>query len=117
VRAAQLAYIAQWIAQLVMPKRFDTRFFVAAAPMNQQAVHDGEKIVAHRWITPAAALAETSNLHLLAATRSVLTDIAKFDSVAALWQYASARTHIPTICPRVAVDGAGRRSILPPDAA
>jgi glyoxylase-like metal-dependent hydrolase (beta-lactamase superfamily II)/8-oxo-dGTP pyrophosphatase MutT (NUDIX family) len=117
MHAAQLTYIAHWITPLPLPKRFDTRFFVAVAPANQEALHDGEEIVEHRWIAPAAALAVGSNLHLLTATRSVLGDIAPFNSVAALLQWASSRSNVPTILPRMATASDGKQSVLPSDAA
>ncbi len=39
-----------------MPKRFDTHFFLVAAPADQVAVHDGSESVDSVWTTPEAAL-------------------------------------------------------------
>jgi len=41
----------------LMNKRFDTRFFVAALPGTQQAVHDDFETTASEWMTPRDALA------------------------------------------------------------
>ena len=40
------------------PRRFDTRFFVAALPDGAAVVPDPHEVADHRWITPADALAE-----------------------------------------------------------
>ncbi len=50
-----LAYFANWITPERRPKRFDTHFFLAAAPSDQVALHDGYEAVDSVWISPAAA--------------------------------------------------------------
>ena len=52
----QLVAFAHWITPQMMPKRFDTHFFVAAAPPDQVALHDGHESVDSVWITPRDAL-------------------------------------------------------------
>lgn len=51
---------SRWITprmpSLGMSKRFDTRFFVAAVPANQIALHDNFEATASVWLTPRAAL-------------------------------------------------------------
>ena len=44
----------------VMAKRFDTHFFLAAAPPAQVVVCDGREAVESRWINPHHALAEAA---------------------------------------------------------
>lgn len=51
-----MAYFANWITPERRAKRFDTHFFVAAAPADQVALHDGHEAVDSVWITPATAL-------------------------------------------------------------
>ncbi|MDB5929105.1 MAG: hydrolase [Polaromonas sp.] len=51
----------RWItptAPSVMNKRFDTRFFVAAVPAGQVAVHDNHETTDSIWLSPRAALAQ-----------------------------------------------------------
>lgn len=53
-----LVPFAHWVTPTFMPKRFDTYFFVVAAPPKQVAVHDGSEAVDSVWIRPSDALTE-----------------------------------------------------------
>lgn len=52
----QLVYWAHWITPSNAPRRFDTRFFLAAAPPSQTACIDTIEAVEHAWMTPRAIL-------------------------------------------------------------
>jgi 8-oxo-dGTP pyrophosphatase MutT (NUDIX family) len=52
-----LFYFAHWITPERAPRRFDTHFFIAEAPPDQLAAHDGSEAVDSVWTTPAEALA------------------------------------------------------------
>lgn len=54
--ADRLTRFAHWITPERMPKRYDTHFYVAHAPEDHLAVHDGHESVDSVWITPRAAL-------------------------------------------------------------
>ena len=54
-----LVHFAHWITPSHQPKRYDTHFFLAEAPAEHLAVHDGWEAVESLWITPAQALADT----------------------------------------------------------
>src|SRR5262249_7479324 len=49
----RLAYHSHWLTPPGLPKRFDTRFFVAVAPPAQEASFDQLETMEHRWIRPA----------------------------------------------------------------
>jgi 8-oxo-dGTP pyrophosphatase MutT (NUDIX family) len=51
-----LTVFARWITPKLMPKRFDTWFYVAHAPLAQQAICDGHEAVDAEWIAPGLAL-------------------------------------------------------------
>ncbi|HWU79201.1 MAG TPA: NUDIX hydrolase, partial [Caulobacter sp.] len=51
-----LTVFARWITPKLMPKRFDTWFYVAHAPLAQQAICDGHEAVDAEWIAPDLAL-------------------------------------------------------------
>ncbi|MDR3529487.1 MAG: hypothetical protein P4L90_02860 [Rhodopila sp.] len=54
-----LVHFAHWITPANQPKRYDTHFFLADAPAEHLAVHDGWEAVESIWITPKQALADT----------------------------------------------------------
>ena len=58
----RLAYHSHWLTPPGLPKRFDTRFFVAEAPSGQAASFDSLETLEHRWIRPADALDEANRL-------------------------------------------------------
>ena len=54
--AGALHYFSRWITPLGAPRRYDTRFFVAAAPELQEVTHDDRELIGTHWMTPADAL-------------------------------------------------------------
>jgi 8-oxo-dGTP pyrophosphatase MutT (NUDIX family) len=62
-----LTPFAHWITPNMMPKRFDTRFYLANAPEDHVAVHDGSESVDSVWISPLQALKEAE-----AGTRTII---------------------------------------------
>ena len=59
LQTRHLAPWSRWITPLLSPtmsRRFDTRFFLAALPPGQEALHDNHEAVASIWLTPRAAL-------------------------------------------------------------
>jgi 8-oxo-dGTP pyrophosphatase MutT (NUDIX family) len=63
----ELTHFAHWITPPMMPKRFDTHFYLAIAPDDHIAIHDGYESVDSVWIPPAAAVAEEA-----AGTRTII---------------------------------------------
>jgi len=54
--ADALVPFAHWITPTFMPKRFDTYFYVAAAPAGQLGRHDGSESVDSVWVNPLEAI-------------------------------------------------------------
>jgi len=52
----ELVPYAHWITPEGMPKRFDTWFFLAAAPPDQLGAHDGKESTDSIWLSPREAL-------------------------------------------------------------
>ncbi len=52
----RLTPFAHWITPEMLPKRFDTYFYIAEAPADHVAVHDGHESVDSVWIDPSHAL-------------------------------------------------------------
>jgi 8-oxo-dGTP pyrophosphatase MutT (NUDIX family) len=57
----RLVPFAHWVTPEMVPKRFDTHFFLATAPPDQVALHDGGESVDSIWVTPQAALAQAES--------------------------------------------------------
>ena len=110
--ADRIAYFAHWLTPAGRPKRFDTRFFVAAMPAGQVVAHDETEVVDHCWMRPAEALAQAKTLKLMTPTQAILKTFAAFDSVDAVMRYAQALASIPRICPRLGVGATGARPVL-----
>jgi 8-oxo-dGTP pyrophosphatase MutT (NUDIX family) len=111
-------YFAHWITPRGAPRRFDTRFFVAAAPPGQQAAHDAGETIAETWVSPRQALAahREGTFELIFPTIRNLQAISRFATSAELLSAAAAASDaVPTIEPRVVADGNGVRIVLPGD--
>ena len=76
-----LAHFAHWITPDNMPKRFDTHFFVAAAPSGHAGSHDGRESVDSIWISPAAAIADRKKWNVIFPTKLNLMKLAKSKTV------------------------------------
>jgi 8-oxo-dGTP pyrophosphatase MutT (NUDIX family) len=100
LRADLLAPVAHWITPEIEPKRFDTRFFVAALPERQICRDAGTEADRRLWIRPAEALA--AGLKLMPPTRAVLQDLAGHPDVGSALR---AEREISTVLPRVELDG------------
>jgi glyoxylase-like metal-dependent hydrolase (beta-lactamase superfamily II)/8-oxo-dGTP pyrophosphatase MutT (NUDIX family) len=113
----RLAYLSHWLTPLARPKRFDTRFFIAAAPLSQTAAFDGTEMVEQLWLRPAEALARASELKLMTPTQKTLELVGRYDTVDALLAWARAPREVALIMPRVANGRQGMRPVLPDEPA
>lgn len=116
LRADLLAPWAHWVTPEFEPKRYDTRFFVAALPAGQVPAHfDGESDLGE-WVRPADALQRQAEqqIAMLPPTAFTLAELAEFGSVADVMAAAAARD-IRRILPKVIVTGDDVRLLLPGD--
>jgi len=113
----RLVYLSHWLTPLGRPKRFDTRFFIAAAPAAQTAAHDGTELVEQLWIAPQEALARSASLKLLTPTQKTLETIGRFANVAEAMAWASAPRDVALVMPRVGKGRDGMRPVMPDEPA
>ena len=111
---APVESFSRWITPAQVTVRFDTWFFVAAAPEGVEAKPDGGECVDARWIRPSEALAagERDELMLVFPTIKHLEQLAGFASVADAMDDARSRKVMP-VEPRVVVEGGVAEVLLP----
>jgi 8-oxo-dGTP pyrophosphatase MutT (NUDIX family) len=73
----RLVHFAHWVTPKMMPKRFDTHFFVAAAPEGHIGVHDGHESVDSVWIRPEDAIADRKRWNVIFPTKLNLMKLAQ----------------------------------------
>jgi len=112
-----LVHFAHWITPERAARRFDTHFFIAQAPPDQLAAHDGSESVDSAWTTPAEALAAErsgerviifptlQNLRKLGGSRTVAEALA-----------AARQGRVVTVLPVIVRDDAGPVLRIPADA-
>ena len=85
--------VARFITPVGPPRRFDTRFFLAAAPEEQEPSHDESEITATQWIRPADAMEQWRNgdLQLMAVTHRMLACLDRFPTASAALDRAASR--------------------------
>jgi glyoxylase-like metal-dependent hydrolase (beta-lactamase superfamily II)/8-oxo-dGTP pyrophosphatase MutT (NUDIX family) len=111
--ADRLAYHSHWLTPPGLPKRFDTRFFVAEMPLEQEAALHSDETQEHRWVAPAQALEHADELRLPNPTRRTLAAIAGFESAAQCVAHAHALREIRLTMPLMADGPHGSRPVHP----
>jgi 8-oxo-dGTP pyrophosphatase MutT (NUDIX family) len=109
--AGALHLFSHWITPAGSPRRYDTWFFVAAAPEGHAYLHDDGETVASVWIRPADALsaAMRGELEIHFPTQRNLEQLARFATAHELLDAVEAAE------PRVVADAGGARILLPGD--
>lgn len=117
VDACRVHYVSHWVTPEGATRRYDTRFFLAAAPPEQVAVQDDGETVASLWIEPRDALGRhhQGGLHLLLPTIRNLELLAPLATLGEVLVWAGAPRQVDTIRPRIVPDGDRVRILLPGD--
>jgi 8-oxo-dGTP pyrophosphatase MutT (NUDIX family) len=111
---AEVVAWSRWITPEQVKVRFDTWFFVTAAPPGAEATVDGSECVDVRWLRPAAALEafRRGNLMLVFPTIKHLEALTQAESVADALEKARSREVVP-VQPRVRIRGQEAEIVLP----
>ena len=93
---------AHWITPEIEPRRYDTRFFVAAMPDDQEAADISGETDHADWSTPREALAaeRSGRIRMLPPTMSILIELADLPTVAEVINHAIGR-QIEPVLPRL----------------
>jgi 8-oxo-dGTP pyrophosphatase MutT (NUDIX family) len=113
----ELVPYAHWITPEGMPKRFDTWFFLAAAPPDQLGAHDGKESTDSIWVSPREALAggETGRFKLPFPTTRNLIKLGKHGHVQAALDDSRGKS-IVTVMPVMTRLNGGRQLRIPREA-
>jgi 8-oxo-dGTP pyrophosphatase MutT (NUDIX family) len=113
-----LVYFAHWITPPDLPRRFDTRFFLAAAPVDFIVGHAYGEVAEFRWITPRDALAarERDELPTAPVTAFTIAEVAdtvdRHGSLAAMLAAERGRDVLP-IMPKRDPEADLKAAVLP----
>ncbi|MGZ3324229.1 MAG: NUDIX hydrolase [Xanthobacteraceae bacterium] len=113
----ELVPYAHWITPEGMPKRFDTWFFLAAAPPEQVGAHDGKESTDSIWVSPREALegGESGRFKLPFPTTRNLIRLGKQGSVKAALDDSRGK-NIVTVMPVMTKLNGGRQLRIPLEA-
>ena len=113
----QLQHFAHWVTPQIMPRRFDTHFYLAAPPADHLATHDGYEAVDSVWLSPQQALsgAEDGTYTLIFPTRVNVEMLGESQSVAEALRMATSR-QITKVLPWMEERTDGIYICIPPEA-
>jgi 8-oxo-dGTP pyrophosphatase MutT (NUDIX family) len=117
VDPAELVRFSQWITPPEVKIRFDTHFFLVAAPAGAEPRIDGDECVDLGWFTPQDALAAYAEERLLLVFPTIkhLEQLSRFATADALLEHARGR-EVVAVTPRVVMGERGgeqARIVLP----
>jgi 8-oxo-dGTP pyrophosphatase MutT (NUDIX family) len=112
-----LHVFAHWRTPIGAPRRYDTWFFVAAAPYGDDGIHDDGELVASEWLAPVDALAQhrDGDIDLIFPTMRTLTVLSQFASAHEAIDALRSGARDTAGRPAVVHDGGGERVALATD--
>ena len=107
IDCSRLGYFSHWLTPEMVPRRFDTRFFVAAMPSTQITTADTDETAGEQWVQPARALAlaKSGEWQMIDPTLRSLETLCQFDSVEAVLKGVQAGNHLMPLTPELRSQG------------
>lgn len=105
---------SHWITPEGQPRRYDTRFFVAQAPPEQEAVHDDLELTEGTWATAGVFLEKhrLRQIEMILPTVATLRSLEPFSSTDDLLIAASSKGPIKPTAPEMRREADGSLTIL-----
>jgi 8-oxo-dGTP pyrophosphatase MutT (NUDIX family) len=113
----RLVPFAHWITPAFVRRRYDTHFFLAAAPSDQALLHDGHELVDSLWITPQQVVddARSGTRTVVFPTLRNIEKLARSGTVAEAFEAARSRPPV-TVEPWTEQREDGTWLCIPPEA-
>ena len=112
-----LQYVSHWVTPPGEPKRYSTRFFIAALPEGQSAMHCGGELTESCWATATDVLAaeRRGDVKLIFPTIKTLESVARHKTLNDLLEWAKSCVEwgITSMVPR-AIERDGKMEIVLP---
>lgn len=104
----RLVHFGHWITPTMMPKRFDTHFYLARTPSGQRAINDGHETTDAVWLGPQQALDQEADgtATIIFPTRMNLGKLAETPNVSKALERFSSEA-VVTVLPEIGKDEAG----------
>ncbi len=119
LHCGELHYFSHWVTPPTMEKRYTTRFFLAALPEGQDAMHCGGELTESCWATAADVLAagRSGDFKLHYPTIKTLESVARHKSMDSLldWARACVQWGVTSMIPEVIVRDGKKEIVLPGD--
>jgi len=97
--ADHLSYFSHWLTPDVVPRRFDTRFFLARLPARQETAAHQWETAGSEWVSPGQALAAArdGSWQMISPTLTSLRSIDEYETVAEIEVAVRAESHLPEL--------------------
>jgi recombination protein RecT len=111
---SRMVYCAHWITPVAEPKRYDTRFFLAALPEEGVVAVDEREMSDALWVTPAEALSrfQRGELPMVFPTVKTIQRLADYPTVDAMLDHFRT-ADVPPLLPRLVRTDAGVGIVMP----
>ncbi len=108
IASDRLVYFSHWITPDSVPRRFDTRFFLAAMPVDQDAAADTDETADDgHWINPSQALdnALHGDWQMIEPTKRSLETLSQYGGVEEALREVGAERHVTPWTPAAGQQG------------
>lgn len=105
--ADRVHYFSHWLTPEAAPRRFDTRFFIAAMPDDQETIAHHWETADDEWVRPADALQAHSDgrWQMISPTVTTLRSLADFADVPGMLDAVQRELHLPELSPDLMQQG------------